>query len=90
MLTDYEKKCLKVCALVGVLDTETTTLEALFLMGKILGVCDRERCDEVHALQQEKKATGDEEFYLWDIPLDEFLAEKDAAYLAEVRRRIGR
>lgn len=90
MLTEYEKKCLKVCAVVGVLEPDTNTLEGLMLVGKILDVCDRERCNQVHELQQQKLAEGDAEFYLWDIPLEDFLAEKSAEYLAEVRRKIGR
>ena len=81
---------LKVCALVGVLEPDTLPFEAYLLAGKILDVVERDHAQEVYELQQEKKAEGDEAFYSWHIPLDEFLASKDQAYLAEVRRRVGR
>lgn len=89
MLTEQQVNYAKVCHLLGLLNDEMTPCDCYMLAGKILNVCDRERCEEVFALQEQKKAEGDEEFYLWNIPLLEFLETATPEYLAEVRRRIG-
>jgi hypothetical protein len=89
-ITEGMQQHMKVCALVGVLEPDTTPFDAFMLSGEILGAVERDLGELNHELQQEKKAEGDAEFYLYNYSLEVFLEAQDAEYLANVRRRIGR
>ena len=72
------------------LEPNMSELDVYLLAGKVLDVCERDLNEENFAIQDERKAEGVADWYLYGVSLLEFLQGTDADYHSEVRRRLGR
>ena len=85
--TGYEP--LAVCLAAGITDPELTAERAYTLSWEVFGVISRDIGQQIRELQDEKRKSGDPEWFKWGISPVDFIEGQDAEWRAELRQLVG-